>query len=156
MWALTRAHWEQERLEGAQEVSQRRAWEQEQECLRVVREALEDRRWATTAIGQQIHINNTKYLHDQERHRRNYMVGLPYQPHTPSTNYADLLVPRGPSDPSPHWPEGVGSSYIPPHLHPPVEGERGPRDDYREMMETLTGYPYSPYPSVDPNEQYQR
>ncbi|KAJ0441798.1 hypothetical protein HanRHA438_Chr16g0749941 [Helianthus annuus] len=59
MWALTKAHWEQERLEMAQEVSRRLAWEQEQERLRVAREALEDRRWATTAIGQQIYINNT-------------------------------------------------------------------------------------------------
>ncbi|KAF5759147.1 hypothetical protein HanRHA438_Chr16g0749961 [Helianthus annuus] len=50
MWALTRAYWEQERLERAQEVSRRLAWEQEQERLRVAREALKDRRWATTAI----------------------------------------------------------------------------------------------------------
>ncbi|MFS7919042.1 hypothetical protein Hanom_Chr03g00208261 [Helianthus anomalus] len=151
MWALTRAHWEQERSERAQEVARRHAWEQEQESLRVAREALEDRRWATLATRQQIHINNLKHLHNQERHHRNYMAGLPYQPHTPWTNYTNLPVPRGPSDPSPHWPEGVGSSYVPPHLQPPVEGERAPLDDYREMMETLTGYPYNPYPSVDPN-----
>ncbi|MFS8001512.1 hypothetical protein Hanom_Chr13g01191251 [Helianthus anomalus] len=156
MWALTRAHWEQERSERAQEVARRRAWEQKEERLRVAREALEDKRWATLATAQQIHINNLKHLHDQERHHRNYMAAPPYQPHTPWTNYENLPVPRGPSDPSPHWPEGVGSSYVPPHPQPLVEGERGPLDDFREMMETLTGYSYNPFPPVDPNEQYQR
>ncbi|KAJ0675915.1 hypothetical protein HanRHA438_Chr12g0565361 [Helianthus annuus] len=93
MWALTRAHWEQERSERAQEVARRRAWEQKEERLHVAREALEDRRWATLATEQQIHINNLKHLHDQERHHRNYMAGLPYQPHTPWTNYENLPVP---------------------------------------------------------------
>ncbi|MFS7946034.1 hypothetical protein Hanom_Chr06g00531271 [Helianthus anomalus] len=86
-------------------------------------------------------INNAKVLHDQKRHRRDYEAGLPYVEHVGWTDYSNLHVPRGPFDPSPHWPEAVGSSFIPiPYLSPP-QGELGPLDNYREMFEALSGYP---------------
>ncbi|KAF5760082.1 hypothetical protein HanXRQr2_Chr16g0749101 [Helianthus annuus] len=144
-WALQQSHWEQEELQRAHELSRRLAWESEQDRPRVEREVLEDRRWMTTAVLHELVLNNAKDLQDQERHQRDYLASLPYQEHTPWTRYEDLLVPCGPSDPSPHWPEGVGSSFILAHLQPPAEGERGPLDDYHNMMTALTGYPYHPY-----------
>ncbi|MFS7903389.1 hypothetical protein Hanom_Chr01g00023441 [Helianthus anomalus] len=84
------------------------------------------------------------------------MVGLEFQEHTPWTPYQDMPVPPGPSNQSPHWPEGVGSSFIPPKFQAPTEGERGHLDSFNEIMSTLTGYSYQPYPLVDPNERYQR
>ncbi|MFS7911175.1 hypothetical protein Hanom_Chr02g00114961 [Helianthus anomalus] len=81
-------------------------------------------------------------------------AGLPYVEHSVWTDYSNLPIPRGPSDPSPHWPEAVGSSFIPPHFQPPAEGESGTLDNYREMFEALTGYPYNPNPLVNPNERF--
>ncbi|KAF5798146.1 hypothetical protein HanRHA438_Chr07g0299981 [Helianthus annuus] len=111
--------------------------------------------WSALWTAQELAINNAKVLHDQERHQRDWLDGLLYAEHSRWTDYSNLPVPRGPSDPSPHWPQRVGSSFIPPQFQPPVEGEQGPLDNYREMIEALTGYPYNPYPPVDPNQRYQ-
>ena len=139
-----------------QENAQRRAWEEEQNRHRVEREGYEDRWWMTTAVDQHMALNNAKILHDRERHHRNLMAGLPFQQHTPWFDYENLPVPQGPSDPSPHWPEMSGSSFVPIQPLPPAEGEPGPFDDWKDMMSSLTRYPYNPYPPKDPNEQYQR
>ncbi|KAF5823512.1 hypothetical protein HanXRQr2_Chr01g0039141 [Helianthus annuus] len=101
-------------------------------------------------------INNAKVLHDQERHHRDYQAGLPYAEHSGWTNFPDLPYPQGPSDPTAHWPEAVGSSFVPIPYQPPPQGEQSPLDNYREMFEALTGYPYQPNPPMDPNERYQR
>ncbi|MFS7903404.1 hypothetical protein Hanom_Chr01g00023621 [Helianthus anomalus] len=84
------------------------------------------------------------------------MAGLEFQEHTPWTPYQDMPVPPGPSNQSPHWPEEVGSSFFPPQFQAPTKGERGHLDSFNEIMSALTGYPYQPYPRVDPNERYQR
>ncbi|KAJ0863807.1 hypothetical protein HanPSC8_Chr12g0534341 [Helianthus annuus] len=71
-------------------------------------------------------INNAKVLHDQERHHRDYQSGLPYAEHSGWTNYPDLPYPQGPSDPTPHRPEAVGSSFVPIPYQPPPQGEQSP------------------------------
>ncbi|KAJ0616230.1 hypothetical protein HanOQP8_Chr02g0076701 [Helianthus annuus] len=154
--AEQRSWWDQQDLHREQELACRQAWEQEQDRLRIEQNVREDKRWSALATIQELAVNNAKHLHDQERHQRDYMAGPPYSEHTPWTCYENHPVPHGPSDPSSHWPEGVGSSFIPPQFQQKTEGERGPLDDYWEMFESLTGYPYHPYPPVDPNERYQR
>ncbi|MFS8034587.1 hypothetical protein Hanom_Chr17g01582911 [Helianthus anomalus] len=106
--------------------------------------------------NQELALNNAKALHDQERHHRDFLASLPYVKHSGWTRYEDLPIPTGPSDPSPHWPKGVGSSFIPPYVQPTAERESGPLDSWKEVMSALTGYSYNPYPPVDPNERYQR
>ncbi|KAJ0865443.1 hypothetical protein HanRHA438_Chr12g0540551 [Helianthus annuus] len=135
-----------------QEVARRRVWEENEKRQRNEQNALEGRRWSVLYVSTEVAINNAKVLHDQERHRRDWEVGLPYAEHAGWADYSNLLIPRGPSDPSPHWPEAVGSSFIPPQFQPPGQGDPGPLDNYREMFEALTGYSYHPYPPVDPNE----
>ncbi|MFS7999859.1 hypothetical protein Hanom_Chr12g01171561 [Helianthus anomalus] len=117
---------------------------------------MEGRRWSALYVSNELAINNAKVLHDQEQHRGDWEAGLPYAEQVGWTDYSNLPVPRGPSDPSPHWPEAVGSSFVPPQLHPPAEGELCPLDNFREMFVTLTGYSYHPNPPIDPNEQYMR
>ncbi|MFS7934942.1 hypothetical protein Hanom_Chr05g00397591 [Helianthus anomalus] len=70
--------------------------------------------------------------------------------------YEDIPIPTGPSQPAPGWPQGAASSFLPLQLQQPAKEEQGPLNDFNEMMSTLTGYPYQPYPLVDPNERYQR
>ncbi|KAM0067864.1 hypothetical protein Hdeb2414_s0002g00066301 [Helianthus debilis subsp. tardiflorus] len=101
-------------------------------------------------------INNAKVLHDQERHQRYYQAGLPYVEHSGWIDYPNLPHLQGPSDPTPHWPEAVGSSFIPMPYQPPQQGESSPLDNYRNMIEALTGYPYQLNSPVNPNERYQR
>ncbi|KAJ0699742.1 hypothetical protein HanOQP8_Chr10g0359481 [Helianthus annuus] len=138
-----------------QEVAIRRTWEENVERQRVEHNTLEGRRWSALYVSNELTINNAKVLHDQERHRRDWEAGLPNTEHSGWTDYSNLPVPRGPSDPSPHWPEAVGSSFVPPQFQSPAEGESGPLDNYREMFEALTSYSYHPNPPVDPNERYQ-
>ncbi|KAM0043601.1 hypothetical protein Hdeb2414_s0010g00343191 [Helianthus debilis subsp. tardiflorus] len=108
------------------------------------------------AFSNQMALNNFKVLHDQERHQRDYQAGLPYAEHSGWTNYPNLPHPQGSSDPTPHWPEAVGSSFVPMPYQPPPQQESSPLDNYRDMFEALTGYPYQPNPPVNPNERYQR
>ncbi|MFS8022462.1 hypothetical protein Hanom_Chr16g01439731 [Helianthus anomalus] len=63
---------------------------------------------------QKLAINNSKVLHDQERHQWDWLAGLQYAEHSGWTDYLNRPVHQGLSDPSPHWLEGVGSSFIPP------------------------------------------
>ncbi|MFS7996802.1 hypothetical protein Hanom_Chr12g01134081 [Helianthus anomalus] len=100
-------------------------------------------------ISNELAINNAKVLHDQEQHRRDWEAGLSYAEHSGWTDYSNLSVPRGPSDPSPHWSEVVGSSFISFQFLPLAEGEPGPLDNYREMFEALTaGRPERAIPLV--------
>ncbi|KAJ0852783.1 hypothetical protein HanRHA438_Chr14g0643671 [Helianthus annuus] len=138
-----------------QEATRRREWEENEEKQRNEQNALEARRWSALYVSTETAINNAKVLHDQELLQRDYEAGLPYVEHAGWTDYYNLRVPRGPSDPSPHWPEAVGSSFIPLPYQPPAQGEPGPLDNYREMFVALTGYPYLPNPPVDPNERCQ-
>ncbi|KAJ0519557.1 hypothetical protein HanHA89_Chr11g0449991 [Helianthus annuus] len=138
------------------EAARRRAWEEEEAAHRQQEAEANRRRWSAMYVSQQMAINNAKVLHDQERHHRDYLAGLPYTEHSGWTNYPDLPYPQGPSDPTPHWPEAVGSSFIPIPYQPPPQGEQSPLDNYREMFEALTGYPFQPNPPTDPNERYQR
>ncbi|KAJ0764802.1 hypothetical protein HanPI659440_Chr08g0296271 [Helianthus annuus] len=133
-----------------------RAWEEREEKTRHDRNSVEDNRWSALYVAHETAINNAKILHDQERHQRDLEAGRPYVEHSGWTDYPNLPVPRGPSDPSPHWPEAVGSSFIPIPYQPPPQGGPSPLDNYREMFEALTGYPYQPNPPVDPNDRYQR
>ncbi|KAJ0530428.1 hypothetical protein HanLR1_Chr10g0367221 [Helianthus annuus] len=125
-----------------EETTRRQAWEEREEKQRNERNTLQDRRWSALYVSNEMAINNAKVLHDQERHQRDYEASLPYVEHVGWTDYSNLRVLRGPSDPSPHWPEAVGSSFIPLPYQPPAQGEPGPLDNYREMFEALTGYPY--------------
>ncbi|MFS7963278.1 hypothetical protein Hanom_Chr08g00736241 [Helianthus anomalus] len=136
--ALQRSQMEHLVQQQQEEVTRRREWEENEERLRNEQNTLEGRQWSALYVSTELAINNAKVLHDQERHRRDYEAGLPYAEHAGWTNYSNLLVSRGPSDPSPHWPEALG-----------------PLDNYREMFEALTGYSYHPNPPVDPNERYQ-
>ncbi|XP_022019342.1 uncharacterized protein LOC110919377 [Helianthus annuus] len=86
-------------------------------------------------------INNAKVLHDQERHQRDYQAGLPYVEHSGWTDYPNLPHPQGPSDPTPHCPEAVGSSFIPIPYQPPPQGESSPLDNYRDMFERVVDGP---------------
>ncbi|KAJ0456831.1 hypothetical protein HanIR_Chr15g0766931 [Helianthus annuus] len=96
-----------------EETARRRAWEEREEKQRNERNTLEDHRWSALYVSNEIAINNAKVLHDQERHQRDYEAGLPYIEHAGWTDYSNLRVPRGPSYPSPHWPEAVGFSFNP-------------------------------------------
>ncbi|KAF5794736.1 hypothetical protein HanXRQr2_Chr08g0331521 [Helianthus annuus] len=139
-----------------EETARRRAWVGNEERHRNEQNTLEGRRWSALYVSSETAINNAKVLHDQERHQRDWEAGLPYAEHAGWTDYAKLPVSRGPSDLSPHWPEPVGSSFIPLPYQQPVQGEPGPLDNYREMFEALTGYSYHPNLPVDLNERYQR
>ncbi|MFS7962733.1 hypothetical protein Hanom_Chr08g00730021 [Helianthus anomalus] len=139
-----------------EEVARRRVWEENEERQRNEQNTLEGCRWSALYVSNELAINNAKVLHDLERHRRDYEAGLPYEEHVGWTDYANLPVPRCPPDPSPHWPEAVGSSFIPPQFQPPAQGEPAPLDNYQEMFEALNGYSYHPNPPVDLNERYQR
>ncbi|XP_021985555.1 stress response protein nst1-like [Helianthus annuus] len=136
--------------------ARRRAWEEEEARRQNEQRELEQRRWRALAVSNQMAINNAKVLHDQERHQRDYQAGLPYAEHSGWTNYPNLPHPQGPSEPTPHWPEAVGSSFIPIPYQPPPQGEQSPLDNYKEMFEALTDYQYQPNPPVNPNERYQR
>ncbi|MFS8009838.1 hypothetical protein Hanom_Chr14g01290081 [Helianthus anomalus] len=129
--AEQRSWWDHQDLHREQELACRQAWEQKQVQLRIEQSVREDKRWSALATTQELAVNNAKPFHDQERHQRDYMAGLPYSEHTPWTCYENLPVPRGPSDPYPRWPEGVGSSFIPPQFQQTAEEEKGPLDDYR-------------------------
>ncbi|KAJ0804284.1 hypothetical protein HanPI659440_Chr02g0036271 [Helianthus annuus] len=153
---MQRSHMEQLAKMQEDEAARRRAWEEAAATRQQEERELNRRRWSAMYISQQMAINNAKVLHDQERHQRDYQAGLPYAEHSGWTNYPDLSHPQGPSDPTPHWPEAVGSSFIPIPYQPPPQGEQSPLDNYREMFEALTGYPYQPNPPMDPNERYQR
>ncbi|MFS7996805.1 hypothetical protein Hanom_Chr12g01134111 [Helianthus anomalus] len=100
-------------------------------------------------ISNELAINNAKVLHDQEQHRRDWEAGLPYAEHSGWTDYSNLPVPRGPSDPSPHWPEVVGSSFIPSQFQPLAEGESGPLDNYRDVRGSYR-IPVPPEPTSRP------
>ncbi|KAF5762332.1 hypothetical protein HanXRQr2_Chr16g0775501 [Helianthus annuus] len=154
--AMQRSHMEQLAKMQEDEAARRWAWEEAEATRQNETRELEQRRWSALYVSQQMAINNAKVLHDQERHQRDYQAGLPYAEHSGWTNYPDLPHPQGPSDPTPHWPEAVGSSFIPIPYQPPPQGEQSPLDNYREMFEALTGYQYQPNPPVDPNERYQR
>ncbi|KAF5754044.1 hypothetical protein HanXRQr2_Chr17g0786841 [Helianthus annuus] len=137
-----------------EEKAHRRAWEEEEARRQNAQRELDQRRWGALAFSNQMAINNAKVLHDQERNQRDYQAGLPYVEHSGWTDYPNLPRPQGPSDPTPHWPEAVGSSFIPMPYQPPPQGESSPLDNYRDM--SLTGYPYQPNPPVNTNERYQR
>ncbi|KAJ0745259.1 hypothetical protein HanPI659440_Chr10g0396801 [Helianthus annuus] len=154
--AMQRSHMEQLAKMQEDEVARRRAWEEAEATRQNEARELERRRWSALYVSQQMAINNAKVLHEQERHQRDYQAGLTYAEHSGWTNYPDLPHPQGPSDPTSHWPEAVGSSFIQIPYQPPPQGEQSPLDNYREMFEALTGYPYQPNPPVDPNERYQR
>ncbi|KAJ0892210.1 hypothetical protein HanPSC8_Chr09g0363201 [Helianthus annuus] len=154
--AMQRSHMEQLAKQQEDEAARRRAWEEAETARRQQEEELNRRRWSAMYVSQEMALNNAKVLHDQERHHRDYQAGLPYAEHSGWTNYSDLPYPQGPSDPTPHWPEAVGSSFVPIPYQPPPQGEQSPLDNYREMFEALTGYPYQPNPPMDPNERYQR
>ncbi|KAJ0599389.1 hypothetical protein HanRHA438_Chr03g0106651 [Helianthus annuus] len=139
-----------------EERAHRQAWEEEDARRRNAQAELDQRRWGALAFSNQMAINNFKVLHDQERHQRDYQAGLPYAEHSGWTDYPNLPHPRGPADPIPHWPEAVGSSFVPMPYQPPPQQESSPLDNYRDMLEALTGYPYQPNPPVNPNERYQR
>ncbi|MFS8002808.1 hypothetical protein Hanom_Chr13g01206461 [Helianthus anomalus] len=132
--ALQRSQMEHMVQQQQQDMARRQAWEENEERLRIELNTREDRRWGAM----------------------DWEAGLPYAEHSGWTDYSNLPVPRGPSDPSPHWPEAVGSSFISSQFQPSADGEPGPLENYREMFEALTGFPYHPNPPVDPNERYQR
>ncbi|MFS8014199.1 hypothetical protein Hanom_Chr15g01341781 [Helianthus anomalus] len=67
-----------------------RAWEDEQDQLRIERNALEDRRWMKVGTAQQIAINIAHLLHDQERRQRDLEAGRDYQEYVPWTYYATI------------------------------------------------------------------
>ncbi|MFS7986730.1 hypothetical protein Hanom_Chr11g01013721 [Helianthus anomalus] len=93
------AHLVQQKQE---EVTRRREWEENEERLRKEQNTLEGHRWSALYVSTELAINNAKVLHDLGRHRRDYEAGLPYAEHAGWTDYSNLPVPRGPSDPSPH------------------------------------------------------
>ncbi|XP_021974674.1 GYF domain-containing protein gyf-1-like [Helianthus annuus] len=139
-----------------EERAHRRAWEEDEVRRQNAQRELEQRRWRALAVSNQMAINNAKVLHNQERHQRDHRAGLPYAEHSGWTDYPNLPHPQGPSEPTPYWPEAVGSSFIPILYQPPPQGESSPLDNYRDMLEALTGYPYQPNPPVNLNERYQR
>ncbi|KAJ0433949.1 hypothetical protein HanIR_Chr17g0875881 [Helianthus annuus] len=139
-----------------EERAHRQRWEEEEARRQTAQRELDQRRWGAMAFSNQMAINNFKVLYDQERHQRDYQAGLPYAEHSGWTDYPNLPHPQGPSDPTPHWPEAVGSSFVPMPYQPPPQQESSPLDNYRDMFEALTGYPYQPNPPVNPNERYQR
>ncbi|MFS7933982.1 hypothetical protein Hanom_Chr05g00386161 [Helianthus anomalus] len=91
-----------------QELARKQAWEENEERLRIEQNIKQDRRWGAMYIANELAINNAKVLHEQERNQRDWEASLPYAEHSGWTDYSNLFVPRGPSDPSPHWPRGSG------------------------------------------------
>ncbi|XP_035836323.1 uncharacterized protein LOC118484657 [Helianthus annuus] len=136
--AMQRSHMEQLAKMQEDEAARRRAWEEAEAMRQNEERELNRRRWSALYVSQQMAVNNAKVLPDQERHQRDYQAGLPYAEHLGWTNYPDLPHPQGPSDPTPHWPEAVGSSFIPIPYQPPPQGEQSPLDNYREMFEALS------------------
>ncbi|XP_035832905.1 golgin subfamily A member 6-like protein 22 [Helianthus annuus] len=103
--AMQRSHMEQLAKMQEDEAARRRAWEEAAAARQQEETELNRRCWSALYVSQQMAINNTKVLHNQERHQRDYQAGLPYTEHSGWTNYPDLPYPQGPSDPTPHWPE---------------------------------------------------
>ncbi|KAJ0448855.1 hypothetical protein HanRHA438_Chr17g0831401 [Helianthus annuus] len=64
--ALQRSQMEQMVQQQQQEVARRRAWEENEERLRVEQNTMEGHRWSALYISNELTINNAKILHDQE------------------------------------------------------------------------------------------
>ncbi|XP_021979631.1 uncharacterized protein LOC110875735 [Helianthus annuus] len=92
--AMQRSHMEQLAKMQEDEAARRRAWEEAEATRRNEERELNRRRWSALYVSQQMAVNNAKVLHDQERHQRDYQVGLPYAEHSGWTNYPDLPYPQ--------------------------------------------------------------